>query len=109
MKHTIRQHGQLTQIDCELGTNVRDKNGVELVEGDLVKVDVDAIRHSNEYGLGEFEYNPPADNLTTVFYRCGEFVLMWDVDDGVTWSSLCEIAAFKGRERFIEVIGHANQ
>lgn len=36
MKHTIRQHGQLTQIDCELGSGLKDKNGVEIIEGDRV-------------------------------------------------------------------------
>lgn len=36
MKHTIRQHGQLTQIDCELGSKLLDKNGREIIEGDIV-------------------------------------------------------------------------
>ena len=37
MKHTIRQHGQLTQIDCELGSGMIDKNGREIIEGDIVE------------------------------------------------------------------------
>lgn len=36
MKHTIRQKGQLTQIDCELGSGVFDKNGREVFEGDIL-------------------------------------------------------------------------
>ena len=30
MKHTIRQHGQLTQIDCELGSGIFDANDKEM-------------------------------------------------------------------------------
>ena len=37
MKHTICQHGQLTQIDCELGSGIFDKNGKEIFEGDIVE------------------------------------------------------------------------
>lgn len=36
MKHTIRQNGQITQIDCELGSGIFDKNGKEIIEGDIV-------------------------------------------------------------------------
>lgn len=38
MKHTIRQNGQLTQIDCELGSGIFDKHGKEIFEGDIVKI-----------------------------------------------------------------------
>lgn len=37
MKHTIRINGEIKQIDCEFGSNVRDKNGREIVEGDKVR------------------------------------------------------------------------
>ena len=37
MKHTNRQHGQLTQIDCEFGSGVFDQNGREFIEGDIVR------------------------------------------------------------------------
>lgn len=36
MKHTIRQNGQITQIDCEIGSGLFDKNGIEIIEGDIV-------------------------------------------------------------------------
>lgn len=36
MKHSIRINGQVQQFDCELGC-VKDKNGVEISEGDIVK------------------------------------------------------------------------
>lgn len=36
MKHTIRQNGQITQIDCELGSGIFDKNGIEIFEGDII-------------------------------------------------------------------------
>lgn len=46
MKHTIRQHGQLVQIDCELGSGILDKNGVEIFGGDIVRFDNRALGKS---------------------------------------------------------------
>lgn len=37
MKHTIRQHGQITQIDCDLVTKLKTKGGKPIAEGDIVR------------------------------------------------------------------------
>lgn len=52
MKYTIRQHGQLTQIDCELGSGRFDKNGREIIEGDKVKTpDGEIVKVRAENGV----------------------------------------------------------
>lgn len=37
MKHSIRRYGQLEQLDCEVGTDILDINGREILEGDIVR------------------------------------------------------------------------
>lgn len=41
MKHTIRINGKIKQIDCELVSGILDKNGKNMVEGDIVKDNMD--------------------------------------------------------------------
>lgn len=36
MNHTVREHRQLTRLDCEIGTGIADKHGREVIEGDRV-------------------------------------------------------------------------
>lgn len=36
MKHTIRINGQVQELDCELGSGIKDKYDVEIFEGDIV-------------------------------------------------------------------------
>lgn len=93
MKHTIRQHGQLVQIDCELGSGVLDKNGREIFEGDIVRFD--NKKHRVYPGVG--------NGLTLVNYK----------NMGVTLEHLTidmNVRNRGGREDFraldVEVVGH---
>ena len=83
MKHTIRQHGQLTRIDCELGSDVYDKNGREIIEGDKVKT----MTPDGEHEIG------------TVIFDTGTF--MWVSD---RWETELD----SGGLYEPEVVGHVN-
>lgn len=37
MKHNIRIKGEVQELDCELGSDILDKNGREIFEGNKVK------------------------------------------------------------------------
>lgn len=54
MKHTIRRYGQLEEIDCEFGSDVFDKNGRVIFEGDLVKFANDNTLYRVEFSYGIF-------------------------------------------------------
>lgn len=38
MIHNVRINGEVKEIDCELGSGVLDKNGIEIFEGDTVVI-----------------------------------------------------------------------
>lgn len=58
MKHRIRINGEIKEIDCELSSGFRDRNGREIFEGDIVQY----------HRLGETKSYP-------VKFEDGEFIL----------------------------------
>lgn len=100
MKHTIRQNRQLTQIDCELGSGILDKNGKEISDGDRIQW---------TYFNGDLFRTIKAQ----VLYTQGDFYV---VDDEYSreeilsdfaprnYDTLAEVADVPSRD--LEIVGH---
>lgn len=65
MKHNIRINRKVQEIDCLLGSGIKDKNGKEIFEGDKVKVGNHGVRvvHFSEgvFTLGDVLYIAQAE------------------------------------------------
>lgn len=118
MKHTIRQHGQLTQIDCELGSGLIDKNCKEILAGDIVKVDLPALiearakgHYFNNEALGALiAFRHYLDDAVIDFWHA-TFVLKTADKTGHMRPDMwiCPLRHFCHDGEFIEVVGHVNQ
>jgi len=63
MKHNIRINGKVQELDCELGSDILDKNGHEIFEGNLVKT-----------------INIQGERVRPVVFKGGKFYLKdWDM------------------------------
>ena len=91
MKHSIRINGQVQQFDCELGSGIQDKNGIEIFEDNLVKMsltfDFDGIVFVR-------------DKIYRVYFSRASFFV---------WHNDAEILLADFDEDYIEVVGHIAQ
>lgn len=81
MKHTIRRYGQLEEIDCEYGSDVFDKNGREIFEGDIVQL------------VGDNEHRAPVtyrdacfwiDEMPLGNFADGDLIVVGHIKEGAT-------------------------
>ena len=79
MTHTIRQHGQLTQIDCELGSDIFDKHGKEIFEGDIISNGVDSL--PIEFASGSLLAIHKGDGIQLYQYFADGFEIVGHVGD----------------------------
>ena len=81
MKHNIRINGSVKEIDCDIATGLRDKNGKKIFTGDKVR-----------YWDG---YTPLSGTVTLIE---GEFV----IEEG--WSNALALLTFFDRHKKTEEI-----
>lgn len=84
MKHNMRINGNVKQIDCKLGSDVRDKNGVEIFDGDIIR-HYNGTEYKVRFSKGAFELvyvNVTADDQSEYLSDClgSEFVVIPQID-----------------------------
>lgn len=95
MRHSIRINGEVKTVDCELGSGVLDKNGVEIFEGDKVE-------------FVQFKERIYA----TVCFDNGAFYLYWKASEDILGNKKIHRYRLLGAtppQKGFEVVGHIAQ